>query len=121
MVVALDADHRVKKAVDDQAASGDRAGDRIDEKRHVVVDDADAHAAAAELSADRFQPDQSDAGRTAGGAGGDELGRGATVAFVEAFQLVSQRALAQGRRETIDQGIRDLGRPRAGRTRVSPA
>ena len=54
LVVALDADDRVKQPVDGQLARGDRIGDRIDEERHVVVDDADPHPPVAGFAADRL-------------------------------------------------------------------
>ena len=50
----VDADDRMKQAVDGQLARGDGIGDRIDQERHVVVDDADAHPAVAGLAADGF-------------------------------------------------------------------
>ena len=58
--VAPDADHRMEQAVDDQAARGERVGDRIDQERHVVIDDSDPHPAMAERPAERFEPDQGD-------------------------------------------------------------
>ena len=37
--------------------AGDRIGDRVHQERHVVVDDRQAHAAAARLAAGRFEAD----------------------------------------------------------------
>ena len=95
LLVALDADHRVEQAVDDQAARGDRAGDRIDQEGHVVIDDADPHPALAELAAERFQPDQRDAGRPALGAAGDEARRPRGILVGEVVELAGQRAVDQ--------------------------
>jgi hypothetical protein len=100
--VALDADHRVEQAVDDEAARGERVGDRIDQERHVVVDDADPHPAVAEHSAQRFEPDQGEAGRTARGAGGEELGGGEPVLVGEADDLARQGAVDEGMGEGVD-------------------
>jgi hypothetical protein len=93
----------VEQLMDDQAARRDRAGDRVDQERHVVIDDADAHPAMAELGAERFQPDQRRAGGPAHCAGGDELGRLPAIFLGEAFELAGQRAAAQQMAEAVDQ------------------
>ena len=104
-LVALHADHRVEQPVDDQAAPGDRAGDRIDQEGHVVIGDADPHPPLAELGADRFEPDEGDAVRPPVGAAGDELGRRRRVLVGEIGELAGQRALAQQLGEVVDQTL----------------
>ena len=71
---AFDADHRVKQAEDGQLVTGNRVGDRIDQERHVVVDDRDAHPAAAGFAAERLDG-QRDLARSAPGTDlGEEFG-----------------------------------------------
>ena len=53
-LVAFDTDDRMKQAMNGQVPGSDRIGDRIDEKGHIVIDDADAHPPFAGLAADRF-------------------------------------------------------------------
>ena len=96
LFVAGDADHRVKQAMDDEAARGDRLADRIDQEGHVVIGDADPHPPVAEAGARRFEPDQRAAGRPAAGAGGEEGGGGAAILGAEIVQLSGQGAAAQG-------------------------
>ena len=43
LLVARHADQRVEHARDRQTARGEFGADRIDEKRHVIIDDRDAH------------------------------------------------------------------------------
>src|SRR5437870_341086 len=49
--VAAGADDRVKQAVDGELTGGDGIGDGIDEERHVLVDDANAHPPVAGFAA----------------------------------------------------------------------
>ena len=44
----------MEQSVDGQLFGRDRIGNAIDQERHVVVDDADAHAAIARFPADGF-------------------------------------------------------------------
>ena len=77
--VAVDAHDRVKQAVDGQLARGDGVGDRIDQERHVVVDDADPHPAPAGLAAGRFNRELDFAALSPCRDGGEEVGRFALV------------------------------------------
>jgi hypothetical protein len=95
IVVALDADDRVKQAVDDEAAGGDRHRHRIDEEGHVVVDDSDAHPAVADLPADGFEADQRDARRAALGASSDEAGSLAPVLVSEILYFAWEGAFGE--------------------------
>ena len=71
----LDADDRVKQAMDGQLPRGDGVGDRIDQERHVVVDDADAHPAIARFAAGRLDRQREFAALAAlGGDLGEEFG-----------------------------------------------
>ena len=79
-VVARDADHRVQQAVDGQLAAGDRVGDRIDQERHVVVDDADPHPPPAGFAAGRLDRQRDLALAAAAGDLGEEFG-GLAFAF----------------------------------------
>ena len=54
VLVAIHAHHRVKQPVDGQLPRRDRIGDRIDQERHVVIDDADAHPPPSGFAAGRF-------------------------------------------------------------------
>ena len=103
--IALDADHRMKQAMDDEAARGDRRRHRIHQERHVVIGDAQAHPAMAELGAQGFQADESNAVRATGGAGGDELGGGAAVLGTELVEFARERAFAQGPADGRDQSV----------------
>src|SRR6185369_16998910 len=53
-VVARDADDGVEQPMDGQLLGGDRVGNGVDQKRHVVVDDADAHPAVTRLTPGGF-------------------------------------------------------------------
>ena len=104
--------------MDGEAAGGERVGDRIDQEGHVVVDDADPHPAMAERAAERLDPDEGDAGRPAGGAGGDELGGGDPVGVGELGELAGKGAVD----ERVGEGVDDLARRRRGlRRRVAAA
>ncbi len=54
VLVASHANDGVKQAMDRQLSRCDRVGDGIDQERHVVVDDPDAHAAVPGLTPGRF-------------------------------------------------------------------
>ena len=88
-----------------EAARGDRAGDRIDQERHVVIDDADPHPPLAEPRAGRFEPDQRDARLALAGAVGDEGGGGAAILRAEIVELAGKGAAAQGAGETVQQAL----------------
>jgi hypothetical protein len=117
LFVAPHADDRVEQPVDDQSAPGDRACDRIDQEGHVVIGDADPHPPLAEPCACGFEADQSDAGRAARGAGGDELGGRAAILGAEIVELAGQRPAAQQRAEIVQQApVSGLARADAVRT-----
>ena len=63
----------MEQAVDGQLARRDRIGDGIDQERHVVVDDADAHPAIAGLAAGGFDRQRKLAALAAGGDLGEEF------------------------------------------------
>jgi len=95
LVVAADADHRVEQPVDRQLALGDGIGDRIHQEGHVVVDDADAHAAVAGLAAGGFDFQREFAALAAGRHLAEELG-GFTFGFAaEAMGFARQRVAGQ--------------------------
>ena len=102
LLVAIDADHRVKQAVNGQVAAGDRVGDRIDQERHVVVDDAEPHPAAAGLAAGRFEADRDFAVAALAGDFGDEARRFFLFLGAEAVEFAGQgiadQRLLQARR-----------------------
>ena len=87
MASRVDLDDRVEQAVDGDPARGDRVGDRIDQERHVVVDDRQPHPALAGFAAGRGQLDRHFARLAPGRDLGDELrrlvllGAGETVEF----------------------------------------
>ena len=54
LAVTLDGDDRVRQTVDHQASLGNRGGNRIDQERHVVVDQRDAQIAALLAGGDHF-------------------------------------------------------------------
>ena len=60
--------------MDGQLARGDRVGDRIDQERHVVVDDADPHPAVAGLAAGGFDRERELAALAVRGDLGEEFG-----------------------------------------------
>ena len=86
--------------MDGKAVAGDHRGDAVDQKGHVVVDDAEAHHPAAGLTPHRLKPDR-DLARFAGrGDLGDELGGLVALGIGETQGLAGQSAahqrLAQG-------------------------
>ena len=78
MRIAVDANDRMQQPMDGQLTRSDGIGDRIDQERHVVIDDADPHAPVAGLAADRLDFYCELALAPVGGDLGDEFGR---VAF----------------------------------------
>jgi hypothetical protein len=75
VLVAIDADDRVKQPMDRQLPLGNGVGHRIDQERHVVVDHADAHPAPAGLAADRLNGERQLAAAALLGDLGEELCR----------------------------------------------
>ena len=90
--------------MDDEVARGDRVGDGIDQERHVVVDDADAHPALADLAAEGFEADEGDAGRAALRAGGGEAPRLDPLLLSEVGDLVREGTGDQRMGQGIDIG-----------------
>ncbi len=84
LVVAADAHDRMEQAVDGDLAAGDGVGDRIDQERHVVVDDRDPHPPPPGFAAGRLDRDLDFAGFAASGDLGEELGGLALGFTVEA-------------------------------------
>ena len=95
LVVAVDADHRVEQPVDGQLARGDRIGDRIDQERHVVVDDADPHPPPAGLAAGRFDRERDFAALPPRRDRGEEVGRFALVLAGRSPGFAGQRVPRQ--------------------------
>ena len=91
--VARDAHDGMEQAMNGEIARDDRVGDGIDQKGHVVVDDADPHAAVTDCAADRFKLDQRGAGGARLDAGGDEVGRFGDIARGEIGDLAWQCAV----------------------------
>ena len=85
----------MKQAIDGQLSGRDGIGDGVDQERHVVVDDADAHPAVAGLAADGFDRQRKLARLAARGEGGEEF-RGITFGFAaEALGLPGERVSGQ--------------------------
>ena len=84
--------------MDGQLARGDSVGDRIDQERHVVVDDADPHPALARFAAGRFNRKREFAALSLRRDGGEEIGGFALVVAGEvpgfAGQCVARQRLA---------------------------
>ena len=74
-LVALDADYRVQKAMDGELSARDYIGDGINEERHVVVDDSDAHPPMARFAPGRFDGDGHLPCSSLRSNGGEELSR----------------------------------------------
>ncbi len=72
LAIALDGDHRVDQPVDRQAQRGDGRRDRIDEERHVLVDDRDPRQPP--VVADAFDRHGRPAARALGSQLADESG-----------------------------------------------
>src|SRR4029453_9540567 len=104
VAVAAYANDRMEQPVDDQAARGDRAGHRIDQEGHVVIGDADPHAAPAELRAERFHADEGFSRRPSGRALSDDPGRGACILVAEVLEFAGQGALLKDPAEVVAQG-----------------
>ena len=82
--------------------AGDGVGDRIDQERHVVVDDRDPHAAAAGFAAGRFDVDRQFARLALGGDFGDEARRLGLLLGVEAVEFTGQRIAQQRLLQAVD-------------------
>ena len=104
--VALDVDDRVEQPVDGEAARGDRAGDAVDQERHVLVDRDQPHPPAPGFAAGRFDLDRGRALAPDGGGGGDELGGFAQLLPVQAFGLAGKRIARQRGPQGIDYRLR---------------
>ena len=82
--------------MDGQLARGNGVGDRIDQERHVIVDDRHPHAPTSGLTAGRFKPQHQLAAAAAGGDIGDERRRFDLFVGGEAIKLTRKR-IAQKR------------------------
>ena len=91
-LVTRDADHRVKQAMDRELPCGDHVGDRIDEERHVVVDDPDPHTAAPGLSSGRLDLEGDVAALPACGDLGKEF-RGFPLSFARQAVGLSRQGI----------------------------
>ena len=98
--------------MDGQLPGGDRIGDRIHQERHVVVDDADAHAALARLAAGRFDGQCELAGFPLRGDLGEEFGGGPLGLAPKALGFAGKRVVGQRLTKRIDQR---LGQAHVGR------
>ena len=95
LVVAVDADDRVEQPVDRQLARGDGVGDGIDQERHVVVDDGDAHAPMASLAAGGFDGQVELAALAAGSNLREKFHRLALVVAAQSLGFAGKRVSGQ--------------------------
>ena len=95
--VAGDRQDGMEQPVDGDVGGGQRIGDRIDQERHVVVDQRDPHEAAIGAFAQRFDGDGGLSRLTPIGGAAHEQRGGGQRRFVEPFPLARQRATRQRR------------------------
>jgi len=99
-------DDGVDQAMDGQPPGRDRAGDAVDEERHIVVDEHQAHAAMPRLAAGRLDPQGQCAGFADRRGVGDERGRAALLIRAEPFnfprQRIAQECLAERADDRLD-------------------
>ena len=81
----------MKQAVNGQVAGSNRVGNRVDEERHVVVDDRHPHPPPPRLAAGRFNLDRQVAGEANRGHIGDKARRLNLVGQFEALKFVGKR------------------------------
>jgi hypothetical protein len=103
MFVAINANDGVKKAMDGQLAGGNGVGDRVDEERHVVVDDGDPHPAPAGFATCRFDLEAELATFPPGSDFGDELGGVALPILREALRFAWKSVSGQRLSDRLDQ------------------
>ncbi len=104
--IAAHCDDRMEQAVHRKPARREGGGDRIDQERHVVVDDREPHQPPPALAADRFEREAGLAGRAPHRRLRDERRGRATRGVVEAVGLAGQRALRQHGRDLGDERAR---------------
>ena len=90
-------------AVDRDPARGDRGGNRIDQERHVVVDDRQPDAPSAVGFGRRFERDAGLAGGALAGGVGDEARGFGKFGLAEAVEFAGQRALGQPHGKRVGQ------------------
>ncbi len=101
-LVALHGDDGMDDAENDNVVGRDRARDRIDEERHVVIDDRQPHPAAL-LALEGLQRDLRGIGEADCGGFRDEIRRLGPLGLSEIFQLSRQRPFEQPRLERLRQ------------------
>ena len=82
-------------AIDRQVRRGYRAGDRIDQKRHVIIDDGEPHPPLCRAAGHGFERDGRLARNACQRSAGNEQRRGIPGVGATILILVGQRAVAQ--------------------------
>ena len=94
--IAPHRDHRVNEPADRKTLRGDRSGDRIDQERHVVINDRDPHEALSRRTRNRFQRKSRFAVNALPGSGKDEIG-GSFKALIGKGNIARQQRISQPR------------------------
>ena len=109
--IARNADHRVDDAFDRDAMRPDRRGNRIDQERHVVIDDRQPHPPPPLVGArQRLERDACLTGRALAGKAGDEARGLGAFGGAEALQFTGKRTIDEPVCELIGQGFERFGR-----------